>query len=254
MMPRVFRTDALSVGQSVAITGEDGHHFARVLRVRPGEEVAVATPGGTYLATVEQVVSADAQVTIQIVSQLSSHEPEQRVYLLQGLPKGDKLDLIIQKCTEVGVAGVFLLKTKRSVVQLDAKKASAKMSRWERVAKEAASQAQRDRVPSIRYLDSLSDVQSLFASIGKVRVLLLDEDEQVQGIRSALQVVHRDPGNPPIVIAVGPEGGWDDEERIWWHNVMGSQSVSLGPRILRTETAGVVAVSAALYEFGELGG
>lgn len=254
MMPRVFRKESLSIGASLIITGEDGHHFARVLRVRCGEEVAVATPGGTYLAVVQQVFGEEASVTVQIISSLPSHEPQQQVFLLQGLPKGDKLELIIQKCTAVGVAEVLLLKTKRSVVQLDAKKATAKIRRWERIALEAASQAQRDSVPAIHYFDAVGDLERFMASFGKVRVLLLDEAEQVQGIRSAVQGIQSEAENGPIVVAVGPEGGWDDDERIWWHNVMGARSVSLGPRILRTETAGVVAVTAVLYEFGELGG
>lgn len=254
MMPRVFTNTRLTAGESLPLSGEDGHHFVRVLRVKKGEEVAVATPAGTYLATVEQVRTAEATVVLSVLSRLPSHESAQQIFLIQGIPKGDKVDTILQKCTEVGVAGVLLMQAKRSVVQLEAKKLSGRLSRWEKIAQEAASQSQRDVVPVVRYASTRQEVKEFLHRLGTSRVLLLDEEEQTTGIRTLLQRTKTFTPANAIVIAVGPEGGWDDSERDWWHNEVGAEAVSIGPRILRTETAGVVAVSAVLYEYGQLGG
>jgi len=253
-MPRVFCPDRVFPGELFTLMGEEGHHFARVLRVREGEELAVATPHGTYLGVVEQIQAGASQVGVRIHDVLPSHESVQRVFVIQGLPKGDKVDVILQKCTEVGFSGLLLMRAQRSVVRLEANKMEAKLQRWRRIAKEAASQSQRDVVPSVLYADSAVQVKHFLESLAGSRVLLLDENEHNAGIQAQLHQ-HAERGSGlPIVIAVGPEGGWDDSERDWWQNELGAVAVSVGPRILRTETAGVVAVTAALYEFGQLGG
>ena len=246
MMPRIFSQESLSIDHHFTITGSDAHHFARVLRVRPGEEVAVATPQGTYLAVVDSVHAAGPAVSVLVKSPLPSHESQQRVFLIQGLPKGDKLETILQKCTEVGVAGILVMQAKRSVVQLDEKKAASRLQRWERVAQEAASQSQRDTVPVLEYAPAAKDVKRLLEKMGSVQVLLLDEDEQRTGIKGALKTIKESNPANVIAVAVGPEGGWDDSERVWWQNEIGAICVSIGPRILRTETAGVVAATAVL--------
>lgn len=253
-MPRVFHPHDVLPGELLSLTGEEGHHFARVLRVREGEELAIATPQATYLGVVERVEPGASQVGVRIHGALPSHESEQQVFVIQGLPKGDKVDAILQKCTEVGFSGLLLMRAQRSVVRLEANKAEAKLQRWQKIAKEAASQSQRDTVPSVQYADSPGQVKLFLKSLPASHVLLLDENEHNVGIQTQLRRFAEQEGRVPIVIAVGPEGGWDDSERDWWQNELGAVAVSVGPRILRTETAGVVAVTAALYEFGQLGG
>ncbi|MBX5436458.1 MAG: 16S rRNA (uracil(1498)-N(3))-methyltransferase [Alicyclobacillaceae bacterium] len=306
MMPRVFWPGPLQPGQSVTVGGDDGHHFARVLRVRPGEVVAVAAStgaagdaagrrlaadsavgdspfaggspfsSGVYLAEVEAVDPREGEVRIRVGQPLPSREATHRVYVVQGLAKGDKIELIVQKCTEVGVAGIVVTPAERSVARLPADRASQRLERWRKVAREAAAQAQRDRVPEVWFLET-GQLAGWLEALGRRQVLLLDEaaagwpavpsvregdayPRGALGLRAALRRCP-EPGDgaasgeaAATVLVVGPEGGWTDAERRLWQDQFGAVAVSLGPRILRTETAGVVAASAVLYEYGELGG
>lgn len=252
MMPRVFLTGPIAVGQTVTVDGEDGHHFARVLRVRIGEQIAVAAQGQGFLAEVSEVDGKQGWVYAHVVGKLPMHESTQPVYLIQGLAKGDKIDAIIQHNTELGVAGFLLLETRRSIAKVDAKKLDSKVSRWQKIAREAASQAQRDIVPSVAYANSVDAVQAWLAKLENPVVLFLDEDESETGLFMTLE------GNADekqtMVLAIGPEGGWAPEERLTWLQQLSAQPVSLGPRTLRTETAGLVAASAVLHYYRQLGG
>ena len=259
MMPRLFFDRDAAGQQHLTIDGEQGHHFARVLRVRPGEQAAMVFNGSAYLAEVESVDSKAGTVAVRILQSLPPHEPAVRVYLVQGLAKGDKVEDILQRCTEVGVAGVLVCATARSVVQLDERKAAAKIDRWRRIAAEAASQSQRDVIPSVDFAGTGSQMKQWLERLQPDLLLLLDEDETATGLKHALH----NPGvrqagragRPPVIaIAVGPEGGWDETERMRFRDEFQAVSVSLGPRILRTQTAGQTALSAILYEYGELGG
>lgn len=248
MMPRVFLNEVLEVGLTVSIQGEDGHHFSRVLRVRSGEQVALASQGQGYLGEITGVDSGVVQV--RVLGHLPSHEPVSPVYLVQGLAKGDKIDVIIQHNTELGVAGFLLVETKRSVVKWDTKKRAAKVERWQKIAKEAASQAQRDTVPLVRAASCVEEIRGFLASLSASQLLFLDEDENETGLGAALAGVE----NASTVLVVGPEGGWDGAERQTWVNDFGATAVTLGPRTLRTETAGFAAVAAVLHHNREMGG
>lgn len=254
-MPRVFLTVPLHVGESVVIGGEEGHHFARVLRIRVSEEVALVTSGQAYLGTITEVDNKNGEVVASVVSTLPSTESRHNVYLVQGLAKGDKIDTIIQKCTEVGVRGVLVVETNRSIVKLPHDKRPSKVARWQKICQEAASQSQRDVVPEISFAKNEPEVQQWLESLGDTQIYFADEDESALGLKDAIKV-SRSQSSPTAtsVIVVGPEGGWDDAERTWWKSTVGASIVTLGRRILRTETAGIVAISAVLYEYGELGG
>ncbi len=298
MNPRVFLdSEQLHVGQLVRVTGQDGHHLSRVLRVQETETIAIGASEKGYLAIVQSIDGKAGTVECRIEEELPSHESVVRVYLIQGLPKADKAESIIQHGTEVGLAGYLLYESARSVVHLDRKKAGQRLERWSKVVREAAGQSQRDLVPDVSYAAGWAELKSWVEQLAPGLVLLLDEDEEVrsleetltayaasqQGPTSALSGAARQEGLPgatgleatemprgsgdagvasagladglrPVVLCVGPEGGWDDKERQAFREQIGGVPVTLGPRILRTETAGLVAASAVLYHFHAMGG
>jgi 16S rRNA (uracil1498-N3)-methyltransferase len=236
------------------MTGAVGHHYARVLRVGAGEPIPVASGGQGYLARVLAVDAREGTVQLRVEERLPDHETATRLYLVQGLPKGDKMDAILQHNTEVGVSGFLLFTSRRSVVKLDARKAEDKLQRWRRVAAEAASQSQRDRIPTVDIALDFVQVDQWCRERQPDAILFLDEDAGEGGLGQRLRELPG--GNTPccIVLVAGPEGGWDDAERAAWCNELGAVRTSLGRRILRTETAGLAAASAVLHYFGDLGG
>ncbi|WP_290586989.1 RsmE family RNA methyltransferase [Alicyclobacillus sp.] len=250
-MPRVFVDEPITPGARHTVGGEDGHHYARVLRVRRGEVLAVASGGRAYRCEVAAVDARAGRVDIVVGDPLPPAEPRRPVFLLQGLAKGDKIESVIQHNTEAGAAGFCVLAAARSVVRLDARRAEERCVRWRRVAREAAAQAQRDIVPEVGFAGQLDQAMAWLSARGVARVLLLDELESARGFRQALEEASAgEGGGAAIAVAVGPEGGWDDRERTRFLE-LGAVAVTLGPRILRTETAGLAAVSAILYHDGE---
>lgn len=251
-MPRVFVPQRVGVGDVLTIAGDDGHHYTRVLRARESEPIAVAAAGVSYLG---KVVTSDAKVgemVVKIESRMDSHEPMLQVTVVQGLAKGDKIEEIVEKCTESGASRFIIFPSVRTVVRLGDAKIESRLLRWNKVAREAAAQSQRDVVPSVAYAKDRSGLRNHLSEAK--RVLLLDESETTMGIRQALKEIQDDATCNSIAIVIGPEGGFADEEREWFHDNLGAVSVTLGPRILRTENAGLMALSAALYEYHDLGG
>jgi len=248
-MPRLFWSEPVTPHQILVVTGEDGHHFARVLRAKVGEEATVAAAGVGYLATVVEVDASSGRLVLRVDRQLPPQEPQHKVYVVQAMAKADKVETVVQKCTEVGVAGILLYESSRCVAKVPSDKRGSKLERWQKVAREAAIQCQRDTIPVVEYAAGSEDVGRWLHSLGASVVLLLDEQESSRGLRWRLQSAS------PLstVIVVGPEGGWDERDRADWQ-AWGALPTTLGRRILRTETAAVVALSAVLYEYGDLGG
>lgn len=251
-MPRVFVDDPLATGAAYCLRGADGHHYARVLRVQPGEALAVAGSAGPFLGEVVAVDPRQGEVFLHIKEPLPRHEPQHAVWLVQGLAKGDKIEAVIQHGTELGAAGFLVYAAARSVVRLDARRAAEKCARWQRIAREAAGQAQRDRVPVVAWAPDWAALQVWLDQIGNRRVAWLDEEEQTFSLRQCLSRWDEAALPAPTVLAVGPEGGWSDAERDAWR-ALGACGVTLGPRTLRTETAGWAALSAVFFHYGELG-
>jgi len=267
-MPRVFWPQAVQTGVVIEVAGDTGHHFARVLRAAAGESLTVAADGRSFLA---KILHADAKlgsIEVEIGRALPSADPIHQVYLVQGIAKGDKIDHIIQSCTQLGVAGVVVYAAARSVVKLDVKpdKLRAKVNRWRKIAEEAASQSQRDSVPEVWAFRTAQELVEWAQNMPAHQTLLLDEAEQTMSLRQALRggsnasgevdkVENKNKQSQAVTMfAVGPEGGWSDEERMMWLEHFGATCVTLGRRILRTETAGLVAATAILFERGDLGG
>ncbi|NMM51530.1 16S rRNA (uracil(1498)-N(3))-methyltransferase [Paenibacillus aquistagni] len=242
--------------QYIEITGQDAHHITKVMRQKPGDAFIVSD-GVSREALVQLDVIEDKAVRAIIVEHRTlDREPAMQVAIAQSLPKGDKMELIIQKCTEIGAVAFVPFVSERTVVQYDAKKEAKRMERWGKIAKEAAEQSHRNLVPSIeRALSWKELLQSIEAYD---LALFCYENEQGTELRDVARpfVERRLADNQRaarVLIIVGPEGGFASREV---EEIMqaGAKCVGLGRRILRAETAGMLALGCLLYESGEMGG
>lgn len=230
----------------ITITGEDVKHIGNVLRASPGDALELSDGAGVDYVVVIEHISKDG-IAAKIMSEKpNSTEPPVEITLFQGLPKADKMDLIIQKCIELGVNRIVPVVTDRTVVKLDAKDAAAKTARWRRIALEAAKQCNRGIVPSVEEPVKLD--KALKAAEGFDLKLLPYEQESHGSLRRHLQQYTA----KRIAVFIGPEGGFSAEE-VEKAVRGGFQSVTLGPRILRTETAGMAVISIIMYEIGDMG-
>ncbi len=245
----------------IVITGEDVKHITNVLRARPGDALELCDGIGTdYDAVIEQF-SRESVITRIRGSKANHTEPPVDITLFQGIPKADKMDFIIQKCVELGVNRFVPVTAARSVVKFkDARDAAAKAARWGRIALEAAKQCDRGRIPVVEEPVGLD--KALKLADGYDLKLLPYEEETEGGLRNVLSSYSRSiPGSAgiqdanlrKIAIFIGPEGGF---ERAETEKAIqsGFRSVKLGPRILRTETAGIAVSSIVMYELGDMGG
>lgn len=247
-MRRFFTAPDTVQGDTIVFDAELARHMGKVLRLPAGEQVTVSTGDGTaYL--VELTEFQKDSVTGRILERMENlRETDIEVVLYQGMPKGDKLELIIQKCTELGVSAVVPVETSRSVVHLDSGKAGKKLERWQKIAQEASQQSKRVQVPAVgpyynwkQLLKELEQTDAL--------TIVFWEDEQTQSIKALLRSLPEKPQR--INLIVGPEGGLSEEE-VSQLRMLGAVSASLGKRILRTETAGMAGISMVMYEFDEL--
>lgn len=229
------------------IEGEDVKHISKVLRCRVGEELEICdNDNNEYICEITNIDKS--QVNLNILKRVDiKRESDLKIKVYQGLPKGPKMEMILQKLTEVGVDEIILVQTKRTVVKVDDKKEDKKIERWERIIYEAAKQSKRGKIPKLRgvlsFKEALADMKENDFNIAPY------ENEKTKTIKQAIR--GKDINN--IGIFVGPEGGFEGTE-INAIEEIGGQSVSLGPRILRTETASLVASSIVLYELSDLGG
>ena len=229
------------------IEGEDVKHISKVLRCRVGEELEICdNDNNEYICEITSIDKSEVQ--LNIIDKVDiKRESDLKIKVYQGLPKGPKMEMILQKLTEVGVDEIILVQTKRTVVKVEDKKEDKKIERWERIIYEAAKQSKRGKIPKLRGILSFKEALS---DMGKNDLNIAPyENERTKSIKQAIK--GQDINN--IGIFVGPEGGFEDTE-IKDIEDIGGQSVSLGPRILRTETASLVASSIVLYELSDLGG
>lgn len=253
-MQRYFITPAQFGENKVLITGEDARHISRVMRGKPGDKV-IASDGTGREAVVEISALGPDEVTAEIVELLSqTNEPWIKVDIAQSLPKGDKMETVIQKCTEIGAVSVIPFLSERTIVQYDERKEEKRIARWAKIAKEAAEQAHRSMIPAIRQPLKWKALLSLFG--GYDLVCICYEQEHGNQLRDVLYPfaagLDRE-ASYKVLVVIGPEGGFTEQE-VQEAEAAGAHSVGLGKRILRTETAGMAALTCILYETGELGG
>ncbi|EGO63309.1 16S rRNA (uracil(1498)-N(3))-methyltransferase [Acetonema longum] len=244
-MHRFFLESLLA--DTVYIYGEDAHHITRVLRLSPGDTIEIVGRDGE--AALGSIASADPkEVEVQLRARLAgSHEPSVEVILAQGLPKGDKMDFIIQKTVELGVGKIIPWTGQHSVVQYNKDKEAGRVSRWQKIAAEAAKQCKRNRIPAVEPVQTLADI--LAQADRNTLKIMFYEQERVLGLKQVLSDQKRN----SFLLLVGPEGGFSADELnlCRQHNV---NVTTLGPRTLRTETAALAGITAVMYECGDLGG
>lgn len=243
-MPRFFADPADISGDRILLR-EDAHHITHVLRAKAGDELTVCDGEGSDYRC--RILTVGEEISCEVLEKCpSAVEPALRITLMQGLPKAEKMEWIIQKNTELGVFRFIPVETKRSIVKLDGKKKNAKEDRWQRVALSAAKQSGRGLIPEVSSPVGLKELASTFSLYDAV--LVLYEDEHSNSLKSVLAALGR-PRN--VALLIGPEGGWEPSE-IDFLREHGAKCCGLGPRILRTETAGMTAAAAVLYHFDEM--
>lgn len=235
------------VGETaVRIEGSDVNHIKNVLRMKRGEEILVSDGNEReYHCEIESLEEDCVIATILDIDGTTRELPIQ-ITLFQGLPKGDKMELIIQKAVELGAARIVPVETKRAVVKLDGKKAEAKRVRWQAIAESAAKQSKRTVIPEVAPVQNFKNALE-FAKSMDIRLIPYEEAENMAKTREAFAEIKQ--GNS-VAVFIGPEGGFAESE-VEAAMGIGAKAVTLGKRILRTETAGLFVLSVLAYEFEE---
>ena len=236
----------LDEGREDTLLPEDARHALTVLRMKSGDPLEVFAGEKRYLAEILDV--SGETVRVRRLSLLPSTEPRLRITLFQGLPKAEKMEWIIQKAVELGVDQVVPVLMRRCVVQWKPSDGARKLERWSRISREACKQSGRCRIPEISSPVPLKNLPPLLSSLSACAVPW----EEADGMGpSAFARMH--PGLTSLGIVIGPEGGIDPEEMEALSRE-GCAAITLGPRILRTETAGLATISAFMALYGEMEG
>lgn len=230
----------------MTIKDVDARHISKVLRMQPGDKLQIVSDDG--VTAIAEIVSLQADsVVVKCLEKLAeSHEPSVKITLAQGLAKGEKMDFIIQKAVEMGASSIVPVAMEHSVVRLEGAKADKKVERWQKIAEAAAKQSKRDIIPQVQPVQT---IQQMLANNDLQHKIIAYECEDRLGLKTALQSCDN---LRELLLIIGPEGGISEFE-LEMARKNGAVPVSLGKRILRAETAGVVALSAILYETGDLG-
>ena len=235
------------IDETMELTGTDAHHIAHVLRMAVGDNVIIADENERS-AKAEITAITDEVVTLSLSEYLEDDsEPTVKVRLAQCLPKSDKMEFIVQKAVELGAVSIQPVNSENCVVKYTADKQAKRVERWQKIAHEAAKQCKRAAVPTVEPIITLKELLSRVD--GDETVLFCYEAEDGRTLRQALASYQAE----KYTVLIGPEGGFSPEEARLCQE-MGAHPVSLGSRILRTETASLAALTMVLYAHGELGG
>jgi 16S rRNA (uracil1498-N3)-methyltransferase len=250
-MQRYFIPKQQFLENTVIISGDDAHHIVRVMRAQVGDAFICCDGEGQEVIAEISELSKD-QVEANIVERIErSNEAAVEVWIAQSLPKGDKMETVIQKCTEIGAHRFIPFVSERTVVQLDAKKEGKRLERWRKIAKEAAEQAHRSRIPLI---DSVLTWKQLLAQAAEADIAMICyEKEEGRQIGDLLSKAAETLAVKKLLLIIGPEGGFTSKE-VEAAEQAGANAVGLGRRILRTETAAMVGLTCIYYQTGEMGG
>ena len=241
-MPRFFIDYTPEVGGAAVIEGADARHIGGALRMTPGETLTLCDGKGTdYACTVTAVEKERVTLSVDAAAP-NATEPSLAVTLYMGLPKGDKMELIIQKCVELGVTAIVPVATSRCIVKLDGKDAVKKQARWQKIAAEAAGQSGRGIIPTVE--NPITWKQALARFANEYTLLCYEGGGQPIG-----QLVT--PDDKAVSLVVGPEGGFDLAE-VEAVTAIGGKITTLGPRILRCETAPLAAIAVLMENSGNM--
>lgn len=232
--------------KKITIVGEDVNHIKNVLRLNIDEKIIICNKNTakSYIASILNI--SKEKIACNIIEENSSTtESNVNIDLFQGLPKSDKMEYIIQKTTELGVKHIYPVVLERCVVKIDKKDESKKISRWQKIAESAAKQSKRDFIPTV---ENIINLENICKNISKYDIILLAyENEESNTIKQELQKIDKRE-NTNIGVVIGPEGGFTEKE-VDTLIKAGAKCVTLGKRILRTETAPLVMLSDIIYEF-----
>jgi 16S rRNA (uracil1498-N3)-methyltransferase len=246
-MQRYFVSNDQRTDVGVTITGEDARHISRVMRMKPGEPILVCDETGqTFLCEIQEINETNVRCLIRETIEEKSELPI-KVTLVQGLPKGDKLEFVVQKGTELGAAGFLPFESERAIVKWDTSKVQKKLERLRKIAKEAAEQSHRSTIPIINEPLRLDALIAFSQSFTHKMVAYEEEAKQgeVKRFASLLSTIKE---GQSLLVVLGPEGGLTAEE-VDKLQQAGFVLAGLGPRILRTETAPLYVLSAVSYQF-----
>jgi 16S rRNA (uracil1498-N3)-methyltransferase len=235
-------------GEQITITGSDVNHIKNVLRMERGEELMVCDGTGMqYTCQIADFLAGEVLLSVLKTEKASTELPV-RLKLYQGLPKKDKMELIIQKAVELGASGIIPVEMSRSVVKIEDKKRKQKQERWQAIAESAAKQSKRNVIPSVSEALSYKRAMELASEMD----LFLVPYENERGMAATKDALEKLKGAKKVGVLIGPEGGFDDKE-IALAKDEGGEIVSLGKRILRAETAAITALSMCML-FIEMNG
>lgn len=247
-MPKFFiKSENLKENEEIWITGKDVNHIKNVLRKKQDDLLNVCNSDTSQNYEVKILKLFDDRIICKIISnKVSNSESELNLTIYQGLPKADKMELIIQKCTELGVKEIVPTIMKRSVVKLKEKDKENKINRWQKIAEVAAKQSGRDFIPKINNIINFNQIDYQKYD----RVLVLYENEDKLSIKQVINELKNEK-ILNLAIVIGPEGGFDEKE-IQDLSKPNISIVTLGKRILRTETVALVVSGILMYELGDL--
>ena len=241
-MYQFFVDDAQIGREFVTITGADVNHIKNVLRMKAGEKIRISNQRGRdYYCEISEVTDTFVQADI-LNEDAASTELPSKIYLFQGIPKGDRMETVIEKAVELGVYEIIPVAMKYCVVKLDAKKEAAKVARWQKQAEAAAKQSKRSIIPKIHPVMSYKEAVE-YAMQCDVRLVPYENERGMQGTREALSTIK---AGTSVSVMIGPEGGFAEDEIAQVKDSM--QVISLGKRILRTDTAGIAVMSMLMLE------
>ena len=242
-MHRFYADDRGVNGETAFLCEEDARHATRVLRMREGEACELFADSKRFSG---EIASIGEEVEVRITGEMPSTEAKLRITLYQGLPKADKMELIVQKSVELGACAVVPVAMSRCVVQLDAKDGRKKQERWQKIAREACKQSGRCEMMQV---EAPVTFKQLLARLGSHQAAIVPW-EDARGY--SLARFHQEhPDVTDLAIVIGPEGGMSEDEIARMKDA-NCRSVTLGPRILRTETAGLCAMSALFCLYGDM--
>ena len=246
-MPKFFVSTNKIDGDKVYIEGQDFNHIVNVLRLRQGDKINIgnADTGENYICEIANIEEKAA--TAKVIEKVyNKSESNIEVHIMQGLPKADKMELIIQKSTELGVCKIIPVKMDRCIVKLNGKDEEKKILRWNKIAEAAAKQCGRDIIPKVTNIINVKDIISMKQEYDKIIVAYENEDKQ--SLKNVLNRIKNTKEKLKVAILIGPEGGISEDE-IKLLNQIDADIVTIGKRILRTETVALAISSMIIYEF-----
>lgn len=244
-MPRFFIKENQIQNNKITIIGEDVNHIKNVIRKQIGDTIEICNQDNekSYKCEIEKI--EEKQITTKIIEELKAQESNIKVDIFQGLPKAEKMELIIQKSVELGANAIIPVNMKRCVVKLDSKSEEKKIERWQKISESAAKQCGRNNIPEVKHLVNIKDICNKIKDYDAMIVAY--ENEKENTLKQELTKLKNKQKNLKIGIVIGPEGGLEEND-VKLLKESGAKIITLGHRILRTETVALNMLSIIMYE------